>query len=267
MTAGCERLGTGIQKGSWGLLELTDSKVGTSLTQSKEYQKRKLYDRAVGFFKSNRHEVERSYSLTEAGVRIVRRHTLQQSDIERIPQGDDMKSQKQLAEFVAVIAGIYQKDAPDVKNKGLNVRYHLGLLLSDMFELMPPKTAAKVLLAASTPEISEEIKEGANSEGLPEIDVQALAVEAILLLPQGKRRELFIEMAKQDPRQEGRPSLFFRFIVGAFNDRNSPFFGIGLIYANLDGDEAQEKILEVQDDFPVIGALMREQSSAGTNTI
>lgn len=267
MTSGGERLSTGIQKGSWGLLELTEGKVGTSLARSRGYQRQKLLDRVSGFIRGNRREVEQSYSLVEAGIRIVRRHGLQQSDLERIPLGQGTKSQKHRAEFVEMIAGIYQKDAPELKNKGLNIKYHLGLLLSDMFELMPPETAARVLLSASTPEISGEIKERANSEGLPEIDVHVLAVEAVLLLPRNKRRELFVEMAKQDTRQEGRPSLFFRSIVGAFNDRNSPFFGIGLIYANLEGEKAQEKVLEVQDDFLVIGALMREQGSAGTNTI
>lgn len=193
---------------------------------------------------------------TQLAVSVVLAGRVSRQEVERLPIDYKTRSDKiQQIDTLYALASAYEQRKQTMRSE----TYDFGLTLSDFFEIIPRSTAAVFLYIASDPDIAQDVLDHQKGLGLETIDVQKIAVEVSVLLPTEARHEIFVEMAKLDPRLEGRAYGLFRSIVANFHQRNSEFCGSSLIYANLTGDRASGKILEVQNDFADLGELIRQQ--------
>lgn len=172
-----------------------------------------------------------------------------ESDIARLPSSLTPPNLLHMAQIVAMLSFVHderiQMNRPDI-----NLPYERGLFISDFLEVIPTEVTARILYAASTPDVAEAIYEGRGSlRRLQGHDPQIMAIEGVVLLPSEVRREVFTELARLQPGRSGRARLFLSSMIGNFHDPNSKYGGSKLIYANLQGEEASGKILEVQSEF------------------
>src|SRR3989344_1204245 len=155
----------------------------------------------------------------------------------------------ELARSVGTLVWMY---LDQIKNKE---EYRLGKILSDFMEVIPTQSSAKLFLAMSSPEIAEAINHGA----IPlfrDIDLQASAVEAAVLLPQDARHRVFKEMGQISPGHTGDARRFSKLISAEWSNRQSSYCGALMIYRSMEGEEASGEVLEVQHDLIEISHLL-----------
>jgi len=181
-----------------------------------------------------------------------------------LPEGRNRDEREDLARVIYLISQHYSRAT---ERSGKKSPYYLGLILSDFVEVVPIEIAGKILYAASNRETSEDIAEGRERifGGVPIPAIRGsgpstleLAVEAIVLLPDQKRYEVFVELSRLDPSQEGNAHNLFRLITMNMSQRDSPYSGTMLIYKNLEGEQASTKANEVMGDLPKLGELVRQ---------
>lgn len=175
-----------------------------------------------------------------------------EGDLNRIPSGLTERDQIFYSTLVVSIAKEYDLRVSETRKRiGIIPPYARGRFLSDFFEIIPPDKASRILYAAADPDLSQSTKEGRFYAATEGTDTQSLAVEAVVLLPKDARHEIFREMAKLDPRREGRANRFLSLIASDWFNRNSPTSGFSDIYANLTDspDEVGERVLDTYQDL------------------
>jgi len=233
--------------GSYGTVTLVQDNLQLNLQQSAQ-----LGQGVFGMFKS--HGYKEKLDLGQLAMRVATIGEVSYNEVARLPTGNNRKEQRDLAWVMSLIANLYNDVGREQDTqKTESLPYILGQIFSDFHEVIPADISSRILYASSDPETSEYTKKQSGS------DSRLLAVETIVLLPKSKRHEIFTEMAKLDPRQEGNAYNLFRIIAMNFYQRSSPYSGSMHILRNLTGEQATEKIIEVQEDLLELGDLIRSQ--------
>lgn len=182
---------------------------------------------------------------------IVAHQMVGEDDLRGLPDTLDPK-----ARLAAVNAfGAIVKTYLDARG---NRPCELGLILSDTLQVLPPQLAAVLLGSASDPQVASEILERrAGHEVVRGFDLQRYAIEAAVLLPVPAQNEIFAEMARLDPGRQGRARRLLSQIATNFHQRNSPYSGVSLIYRNLEGEAASERVLKTQGNLAHLGEIIK----------
>ncbi|MDP2649788.1 MAG: hypothetical protein Q8P10_03000 [bacterium] len=251
-----------IKKGSYGVVSLVGESSADkirAIKNTKVLWKEKIRD----FLSSSKFNLNEISDALDISNNLILRGKILEEDIKKIPKGISDQEVFKLANIVALTIDTYHKTDLQIKKKGgISIPYYLGLVLSDFLEVLPRDVAAKILFAASNPDIAQTILKGQGSleSIVKHVDIQPHAVEATVLLPKNVRHEIFNEMVNLQPGKEGRANRFFGLIAINWAQRNSDYCGPILIYQNLVGEQASEKILEVQEDLAELGPMVRGES-------
>ena len=177
---------------------------------------------------------------------ILNQQKVGEADVSRMPNTLKTADLLQLAQITACLALAYDQRK---ETEGEKIPYNRGLIISDLLEVLPTPTAARLLFASSNPDIAETIYEGRVHPVFQNIDPQIVAVEGFVLLPPDARQAIFRELVRLGPGPTGRARLFLSFAIGNYYDKTSKYSGIPLIYANLPAEAAAEKVLEFQSEW------------------
>ncbi len=253
-----------IRTGSYGLVSL----VRADFVQQgvdKAFKSKARWGLRLGDFFSGvrRSSTAEAFDIGAVTHRVIDEGVAREDDIGRFPR--DVKKRSDLIKLANIIAGMASlyghRVLQEQRTGNIGQPYTLGLQLSDFLEVVPPEVAARVLFAASDPDIAQTILKGQGSlRGLRHIDVQPHAVEAVVLLPKDARHEIFTQMVALEPGIGGRANRFFGVIASNWANRTSDYCGQTLIYQNLQGDRAMRQILEMQTDLAELGPLVRGEA-------
>ncbi len=207
--------------------------------------------------------------LDKIKAHVVQGGLITQSEVNAIPTGDKFRIRRTHGNLLLAISAENTAYKREIRNRQevvesvlgkeafeMAAAYDLGLILSDLFEILPKEKSAAILLSCADPEVSEELLRGKGHQGLAG-DTQQLATVAIVLMPREVRHEIFKEMVKIDPKFGGRADTLFRNLVSNFYQSGSSFGGANMILMNLAGEEGQEKVAEFADDFTPLGEIVR----------
>lgn len=214
-----------------------------------------------GFLKGKRYsEVD---ILTSIRSDVINRGIISKEDLDLLPSGNSFKDQIQLANVLWSISEGYNK----VKFEKERLLQHKipnasGMILSDFLESIPRPLAARILLAASNPNVSNTIMQNEGTlKASQSTDSQQCAVEATVMFPRMARNEIFDEMAKLSPGLDGGAYRHFAFIATNWPQTHSNYNGPKLIERSLSENQAKVKIREVTDDLTPLGAKLRGKAA------
>lgn len=209
--------------------------------------------------------------LSKISVQVVQRGTITQGEIDAIPMGDTFRSRRTHGNLMLAISAEYAARIKALKEQEELIKttmrpgvfeeatdYHLGLIYSDFFEVLPGDKAAAILLSCADPEVSETHRKGGGHQGLAG-DTQQIATEAIVMMPREVRQDIFREMVKIDPKSGGMTDTLYRNLVANFYQSGTSFGGANMILMNLKGEAGQEKVIEFADDFGPLGGIVRSK--------
>ena len=197
--------------------------------------------------------VKKAFDDVRIGHYAIIHKAIGEDDVRTLPDSvESLSDNLRLGRVLGYIALHDQNQRKETKDP-----YQLGLKLADFCEVIDSKLAARILFAASNPDIAQEISK--RNTVLRNIDVQPLAIDSIVLLPIEKRHEIFEEMARLEPGREGRASRLLSRIGNDWNKRNSRTSGIKIIHANLQGEKAGAKVLEAQGDLGELRTIIKAQ--------
>ncbi|MCL5113888.1 MAG: hypothetical protein M1372_01835 [Patescibacteria group bacterium] len=204
-----------------------------------------------------------AFDVANLTRRVLYEGKITDGDVAGFPRGDSEVSRVQLANILAALNKEHARAKFDTERRlRRDIPQDFGLIVSDFVEVLPADVAARMILAASDPEVSRRIVKGEGTlSGLQANDVQQVAVSAVSLLPQENRMNLFREMQRISPGNQGRAYRFFSFYVSNWANRRSDYCGQKFIEANLPRNKADEKIREVAGDIPEIGSMLRQEGS------
>lgn len=213
--------------------------------------------RGEGFLQRNLRE------LTELDLvvsSVLNKGAISREDLDALPHRLSYADQIRLANVFAGITGSDNARKFRRERKlGRSLPGDCGLILSDLIEIMPAPLTARMLYAASNPDIAIAIGQGAGTLDIRQSDdVQVSAIEAVVLLPKKARWEVFGEMSKLGSGSSGRAYKFFAFLAANWADRLSNYNAQRLIERNLPADQMEQKIQEVALDLPELGAFLRK---------
>ncbi len=251
-----ENLNQELKKGSYGKVVLISSPLA-----DKTPRKNGISSRLRSLIRGKQEPPinQERFNLAKLASRVINSGEISEADIKNLPQGTSDTERIKLANVLATLNKFYSQKKFDAERVNRSqLPYELGLILSDFIEILPDNLAARILIVASNPDISRRIAmgEGTISE-LEANDSQQAAVEAVVLLPQEKREEMFREMQKIEPGIDGGAYRFFAFIAGQWPNRFADQNGQKLIELNLPPDQADAKIKEVASDLPKLGSILR----------
>lgn len=127
-----------------------------------------------------------------------------------------------------------------------------GLIISDLIEVLPEDTAAKLMLTMADPEVTNRLHRLQSI-----VDLQQIAVAVTCLLPRETRQGLFKIMSKKAPGTSGPAYKLFAFIVSNWVNRMSDYNGQKMIEAHLPADQAKHKIDELSEEWETLGSQLR----------
>jgi hypothetical protein len=178
--------------------------------------------------------------------------------LEKLPKENSLKASEELSKVVVSIANRYRRDR---RFKGNESTDEEGLILSDFFEIIPVRLAARMMLAISNPDITRDLASDPDSIDVA-IDTQQCAVMTVALLPQTVRRDLFQEMAELSGGIQGGAYRFFALFASNWSALLSDYCGQTLIDRSFsDEKEREAKKTEVADDLRYLGPLLRLSKS------
>lgn len=209
-------------------------------------------------------EVSTMTSIAMLSHNILIHHQIGDPDIARLDKHsvpNTADSRLIIGQYLGNIVDVYMDIERDrIKQSAIGVgrpKYTLGLSLSDTMEVLPVGIAARILLAASDPDIARTIVKAPRKNSAEQrVDPQPYAVEAVALLPNDTRHALFEEMARLSPGINGGARRLLSLIASNWSNYNSPFCARESIYRSLEEDQSGEKVLEVQDDLRPLGQLI-----------
>lgn len=245
-------------QGLYGKVSLVESVQNLESDQTVELKSDGFLGR-LGFGK----RPKAAYYASNVAENIFNRGLVGLDEISAMPRGKNPSEQQDLATILITLSNAYKRRFPEVKPGST---YDLGKYLSDFIEVIPIEVGSRIIYNAGNPTLAQDIGEGKVMVGGISIDMGPqgdantveLAVEIIAMLPEEKRYELFAELSKMDPSQEGRANALFRLIAMNMSQRDSPYSGTMLIYKNLEGEEAGSKAKELVAHLQELGKLVRQ---------
>lgn len=248
-----------IKTGSYELVSLVEGHV-SPVEEATFRLKKGILGKVLSVFSGNRAITTSEANLFLLASNVIGLHKIGEADVARIPQTIDPHDLLQLAQIAVCLSYAYDQRIQLMKEQRINTPYSRGKRVSDFLEVIPPVTAAGILFAASTPDIAEAIYEGRVRSSFRGHDSQIIAIEGVVLLPRQTRRDAFAELTRLEPGQKGRARQFLSSVIGNFYAHNSKYSGMQLIYANLKGEEASGKVLEMQSEFQELANIIKANS-------
>lgn len=239
---------------------------GSNIAFSREEAKHRfghLKLRISSWFRGNEEAMSEVISIGDLCHNVANRYRVYEEHIKHIPTGIDKESLLKLGNIFATIAKLYGKNTLERQRQNTPRPYELGLILSDFLEVIPAEVAARLLYAASDPDVAQTILSGEGSLNIKYIDIQDLAVEVTVLLPKEARHNIFEKLVQLSPGKDGRANRLFGLIASNWAQRNSSYCGLTLIYQNLQGEKASQHVLDMQADLQELGPIVRGEPKIG----
>lgn len=249
-------------EGYWGKVKLVDDRVPHPRTETSKG----ILGVLIGFLKHEpktpaRTELEVLGSISDS---VVYDGKVLQSDIDALPKNHSEYHKLRLANTLIAISAVYTQQRSRMESlHRTNLADEEPLILSDFIEVLPRHLAACVLLAASDPEIARTILKHEGTLAVRHSsDSQQAAIEAVSLLPQKVRLELFDEMARISPGTNGETFRFYKFLVSNWPHPTSSHSGMKFIHKALEHNPELEeaKTAEMADDIQTLGPRLRGTS-------
>lgn len=234
-----------IQEGTYKQVCLLNGN-GTSIFSLKDQAVAKKEQFGAFLERFKRNQSTKSVSDISRATLAVDYHVLGTDDFPQpAARFDDIRERVRLATSFHTIVKYYQRNEHEEREHAKDIgvappKRRLGLILSDMLELMPSTLSAQLLLSTSDGGISSHVKESL-SRIWPHDEGEAYseAVEAAVLLPDSIREEIWRQMAKLNYEQAG---ALLTLISSNFNRRQSLLSAYNIIYRNLEGEQAQSHL-------------------------
>lgn len=247
-----------LKTGSYGKVNLVKGENIAAPKEEVKYRMGALSNKIKSWFGGNKARMDEAYAIGDLCHNVANNHRVYEGQLKGIPGGFNHGELLKLGNIIALIANMYGKSVLKARRElGETRPYDLGLTLSDFLEVIPTEVAARILYAASDPEIAQTILQGEGSLNIKDIDIQPHAVEAVVLLPIEPRHKIFTGMADLQPNGGSRAYRLFGLIAANWAQRNSEYCGQIMIYNNLRDEVASRKILEVQEDLSNLGPELR----------
>ncbi len=223
-----------IKNGSWRKVAL----VRTDTTSREDTILRSSRKGVFGVIRTllGRHNASNTIiDAAEFANHVMFRGVIGTNDIDRLSGIPQSKDSNQLSLLMTGLHMEYGEFERKLKDEGMpNRSYQMGLYLADMFEVIPPALAARILFATADPETSQSNVNGEKNRATEGIDILEMSVEGLVLLPNQARHQIFKELAMIQPTRDGRAHRLLS-LIGAdwYSHMHSKYSGYAAINANL----------------------------------